>query len=104
MEYTIQDPGPLCRVMLRGAFTFSDNRSFRSLMRLLNQAPQSIELAIELDFSGVDFVDSDALGMLLQLRDQADMQSVPVILRQPAGQVQEMFKLSKFDQLFSITP
>ena len=98
MEYSICDSNGQCTVNLNGSFTFSDNQSFRHIVTALDK--KDIQY-MELNFSGVDFVDSAALGMLLLLRDHASKRNIKVVLANPVGQVKKMFDLSHFHNLFS---
>ena len=57
---------------------------------------------IEVDLSGLTFMDSAGLGMLLTLREHADKHNGTVVLANPQGAVQEMLELACFDTLFQI--
>lgn len=99
MDYTTQTRDGGVDVALSGQFTFADNQRFKQLMDALQE--QSLRF-IDLNFAGVDFIDSAGLGMLLLLRDNCQGKSIPVSLRKAHGQVAKIFSISKFDQLFAV--
>lgn len=99
MDFTIQSNNSGIRVKLSGQFTFTDNQKFKHVLELLNQEGLRF---LELDFSGVTFIDSAGLGMLLLLRDNCQNKHISVSLHSAQGQVAKVFMISKFDQLFSI--
>ncbi|KUJ72178.1 STAS domain-containing protein [Thiomicrospira sp. WB1] len=59
-------------------------------------------VAIIIDFSQADHLDSSALGMLLLLREKVSDRSVSVALENVNTTLYRVFKVSKFDQLFAI--
>ncbi len=86
------------RVALSGKLTFEDNARFRQILALLQQAKPR---AIEMDFADLAFVDSAGLGMLLLLRQECQNDNIALTLRAARGQVERIFSISKFDQLFT---
>lgn len=99
MEYTKAVSGNNCNIDIKGKFTFSDHKEFKSIFSIL--ADDSIK-NLKLDFSAVEFIDSAALGILLLARDEAEKFSKSIILRNPVGQVKQMFEVSRFYDLFQI--
>ena len=57
---------------------------------------------LTLDVNGIEFIDSAALGMFLIAREEAEKRQIKIILKNPQGQLAQMFKVSKFDTLFTI--
>lgn len=53
-----------------------------------------------LDFSGVEFVDSTALGMLLMLREQAGGDAADITIRGCGAEIKTIFDTVNFGQLF----
>ena len=99
MDYTkIIDSG-VCNIVMKGKFNFSDHLSFKALFDVFDDS--SVK-AVQYDLRGVDFVDSAALGLLLLSLDEAKKASKPLILIGPQGQVQKMFEISRFYELFDI--
>lgn len=88
-------------VKMSGQFTFGDNQKFKQLLDSLQAQPAD---GIELDFGAVHFIDSAGLGMLLLLRDVCSGKNIPITLSGAQGQVEKIFGITKFNQLFSIRP
>lgn len=99
MEQVITLNSGICNTKFSGSFTFADNAKFRELIGLLEKEPVK---TVDIDVSGVTFIDSAALGMFLLLRDIGQKKNIDVVLRSPQGQIKKMFELSKFNQLFTV--
>lgn len=99
MDYTHNLSGDMLSLAMRGKFTFTDHEKFRSIIDLIRNSPLK---TVAFDFAGVDFIDSAALGMLLIAREEAAKKSINLILANPNGQIAKMFKVSKFDSLFTL--
>lgn len=84
---------------LSGKFTFSDHQNFRAVIEAAKQKGMK---RVEIDLSGVDFVDSAALGMFLVVRQEATKNNCELQLVNPVGHVKNMFELSNFNTLFDI--
>lgn len=99
MRYDIIDSpqGPI--LMLKDDLTFSDRSVFDGVIDKLVARRKPV---IIVDFSGLDYMDSAGLGMLLTLRDKAEQHNQHVRLRQPRAVVQELLHLACFDTLFVI--
>jgi anti-anti-sigma factor len=85
--------------LLSGRFTFADNKKFNQIIELLGDGELK---SITLDFADLEFIDSAGLGMLLLLRDECENRKISILLQQARGQVEQVFLLSRFDQLFTI--
>lgn len=101
MEYSIQNHNNGIEITLEGHLTFSDNQKFK---QIIDYTLESDPVHINLDFRQVEFIDSAGLGMLLLLRDACQNKHIPVTIHSPRGQVERILMISKFDQLFNITP
>lgn len=99
MEYNIAESGHTTLVKLEGQFTFSDAKKFKNILDLLHNG--SIK-AISFDFSEITFIDSACMGMLLLLREECQSRNIDLNIHSLRGQVEKVFEISKFDQLFSI--
>jgi anti-anti-sigma factor len=97
VNFTINKNDDHHKILLNGPFTFADSKKFREIAELVKKGGIG---ALELDFSEVEFIDSAGLGMLLLLRDECQLHQTNVSLRAAKGQVERIFTLSKFDQLF----
>lgn len=58
---------------------------------------------MELDLSGVDYLDSSALGMLILLRERAHSTGKKVILSGPNAAVRGILEIANFNKLFTIS-
>lgn len=99
MQHTMTTQDERVHITLSGSFAFGDNQAFRDMLKQIEA--QRVGL-VSVDLSGVDFIDSAALGMLLLLRDTLESRGIGLELHQPVGQVKKMFDLSQFDTLFTI--
>jgi anti-anti-sigma factor len=57
---------------------------------------------IILDCSGTDIMDSAALGILCQVKQEAQPRGIPVILVGLKGTLRELFKITRLDTMFSL--
>ena len=87
-------------IRLTGRFDFSRHREFKmSYEAALNQPDLR---AIDVDLEGVDYLDSSALGMLLLLKERADVRALPVSLLNCGGIVREILDVANFGTIFSL--
>lgn len=86
-------------VTLQGKFTFADHEAFREVLQKIN-TPEVNQVVIGL--SGVSFVDSAAMGMLLLARDEASKYKKSLVLTGAEGQVKKMFDMANFQNLFAL--
>lgn len=84
---------------LQGKFTFSDNQAFREV---LEKIAQDGITRVVFDMSKVEFVDSAALGMLLLAHDEAAKHDKSLVISGIKGQVEKMFKVARFDAMFTL--
>ncbi len=87
-------------VRLTCRFDFNCIREFKELYEpLLSDTAIS---AIEINMSGVEYIDSTALGMLLALRDKAKTIKKEVVLGGCAGVPRQVLEVARFNQLFEM--
>lgn len=99
MEYRSHITDRNMQIVMQGQFTFSDNIAFREI---LNEFDSKAIKHLSINFSEVDFIDSAGLGMLLLLRDECEQKEATISLEAATGQVEKIFLVSKFDQLFTL--
>jgi anti-anti-sigma factor len=87
-------------VHLQGRFDFSAHREVRDSCGTLLASNDVRELG--LDFNGVDYIDSAALGMLLLLKERADAVRKSVSLHNCKGTVRQVLDIAQFGKIFSI--
>lgn len=92
--------GKVGTLRLEGRFTFESHQPFRGASAPLLTA-EGLE-RIELDLSGITYMDSSSLGMLLLLREKAEAKGMKVILLRPSPTVLGILKVVHFSRLFEI--
>jgi anti-anti-sigma factor len=97
MEYSQQIQGENLSLQLKGQMTFNDHPKIKEVIRIISSHPITL---VTIDFSDIEFIDSAGLGMLLILKEEMDKKSGRVLLMNPKGQVEKIFRVSKFDSLF----
>lgn len=100
MEHHIKIADMHASVTLSGQLTFPDAKKFKDILDLTTD--NSIK-SISLDFIEITFIDSSGLGMLLLLRDDCKTNNKNLTIYSPQGQVEKMFRVSKFYDLFTIS-
>ncbi|MCK0069698.1 MULTISPECIES: STAS domain-containing protein [Kordiimonas] len=96
MDYKINNNGGSATVVFSGDITFSENVSFRQLLKDI--AEQQVESCV-FDLSSVDMVDSAGLGMFLIAREQAETAGWKLSVSGAQGHVASMLKLTKLSDL-----
>ncbi len=96
MDYKINNNGGSATVVFSGDITFSENVSFRQLLKDI--AEQQVESCV-FDLSSVDMVDSAGLGMFLIAREQAETAGWKLSGSGAQGHVASMLKLTKLSDL-----
>ena len=101
METQISGGDSKVIIRLIGRFDFSSHREFRDTMSdALKAVGDGDELWV--DLSGVEYLDSSALGMLLILRDKASNIRCEVILSNCKGAVKQVIEIANFNKLFRL--
>lgn len=99
MKYRIVDNDTGPTLVLSDQLLFDHRDLFDSAIDklLARRQPQ-----VAVDMSGLTYMDSAGLGMLLTLRDRAGQTGATVCLRRPGKDVAELLDLACFDSLFVI--
>jgi len=100
MSFSAQTHGTNGLVLLDGRFTFECHQAFKTATDPLLEAPGIQQ--IQLDLSGVNYMDSSSLGMLLVLREKAETKGMTVALVHPSPCVITILKVVQFGKLFQI--
>lgn len=101
MQTTVSKEGAKAFIKLSGRFDFNTHREFRGAYEPL--VMESDVRVVTVDFAGVDYLDSSALGMLLMLRDKLGGASKEVILTGVRGNVKQVLDIANFGKLFQIS-
>jgi len=96
MDYRIDNKDGNATAVFSGDITFSENVSFRQLLKDL--AEQEVENCV-FDLENVEMVDSAGLGMFLIAREQAENAGWKLSVRGAQGHVASMLKLTKLSDL-----
>lgn len=101
MQTTVTKEGGRGLIRLAGRFDFNTHREFRAAYEplLVDSAVRSVTV----DFGGVDYLDSSALGMLLMLRDKLGGVNKDVSLAGVSGNVKQVLDIANFGKLFQIS-
>jgi len=86
-------------VRLTGRFVFASHREFNDAVE---RALKTEEPVIVIELSGVTYIDSAALGMLLLARQRADNVGKTVALQGAAGSVLQVLQIANFGKVFAI--
>lgn len=101
MQASILNESGKAVIKLVGRFDFNTHREFRSAYEPL-VGDTSVRTVV-VDFSGVDYLDSSALGMLLMLRDKLGGANKEVALAGVRGNVKQVLDIANFGKLFQIS-
>lgn len=84
-------------INISGQFIFSCHRDFR-------QAYESYPAgrAYDIDLSAVDYMDSSALGMLLMLKEYANVDASKIRLINASETIRKILDIASFGRLFTI--
>lgn len=87
-------------INISGRFDFNAQRDFKNAYapHLLNEAVTSIDV----NLSGVEYLDSSALGMLLMLRERAASAGKSLRLCKPSATVAQILDIANFAKLFTM--
>ena len=92
--------GNQANLILAGRFDFNAHREFKeSYTPLLADA--SIQ-SLDINLSGVVYLDSSALGMLLMMRERAQSSNKKITLSNPNPTVVKILDIANFQKLFTI--
>ncbi|WP_170941363.1 STAS domain-containing protein [Elstera cyanobacteriorum] len=99
MQYTVDIKDNSAKIKITGRLTFKFHREYKEFLdELLKNKVGSYEF----DLSGVEFIDSAGLGMLLIAKQKAQVFNAAVVLQRPPENVRRMLEVAKFDKIFTI--
>ena len=100
MQASITKEAGTADIRLAGRIDFNAHRDFRNAYEPL--MGESDVRAVNIDMSGVEYLDSSALGMLLMLRDKASAANKALALTNVRGAVRQVLEIANFGKLFRI--
>lgn len=101
MQATVLNEAGKATIRLSGRFDFNTHREFRGAYEPL--VSDASVRSVVVDFGGVDYLDSSALGMLLMLRDKLSGAGKEVSLSGVQGNVKQVLDIANFGKLFQIS-
>lgn len=97
MPVTTRSEGNRLEIRIDGRFDFTAHRDFRNSYRNSGAGTEYV-----VNLSGVEYLDSSALGMLLLLREYAGGDKARITLTNCQETVIKILKIANFDRLFSM--
>ncbi|MEW8505972.1 MAG: STAS domain-containing protein [Candidatus Thiodiazotropha sp.] len=85
-------------IQISGRFDFSVHQEFMQAYKAFAKG----EMRFVVDLSEADYLDSSAMGMLLQLREHSAKAADGVILKNGNESVQDVLRIANFGKLFTI--
>jgi anti-anti-sigma factor len=100
MKIELSTPSGSTLMRLSGRFDYTTRNEFMVQADVAVADGAGSEFRI--DMSGLDYIDSSALGMLLMLRDKAKKFNRTVILSGAYGYVRQVLDTAQFERLFIV--
>jgi len=97
---TTQIQGAVGLVKVDGRFTFEDYDAFKAVTKGILEGHWITE--IDVDLSGASYMDSNALSMLIALRDRCQAKNVTIKLVRPSPSILTILEMVQFEKLFPI--
>ena len=95
---TIPESGNPITIKVSGRFDFSSHKAFIAAYK---EYPKG-EKDFIVDLSSAEYLDSSAMGMLLQLREYSSKKPSSVILSNGNAAIKEILRIANFGKLFTI--
>ncbi len=90
--------GTIAVIGLQGQIVNGETETLRSAVRSIAEAS-----AVKLDLSQVTTVDAGGLGVMLELREQAEANGVRFELMNVSKQIRRVFEITRLDTVFRMT-
>lgn len=100
MEASVINSGACSEILLTGRFDFHGQKMF---LDAVEAAVAADTAEIRLDFRGVDYIDTTALGLLLKVRELAKNVGKTVSLVNAKESVKRVLDIANFSKIFGIT-
>ncbi len=97
MAVTSTESGDTVTIHVTGRFDFAAHQEFINAYKSLPKG----EKRFVVDLSGAEYMDSSAMGMLLQLREHSN-KNRPVELVNGNEGIREILRIANFDKLFKV--
>jgi HptB-dependent secretion and biofilm anti anti-sigma factor len=97
---TTQIQGAVGLVKVDGRFTFQEYDAFKAVTKGILEGHWITEIGV--DLSGATYMDSNALSMLIALKEKAQAKSITIKLVKPSPSIQTILEMVQFEKLFQI--
>lgn len=98
MECVSKRTNDVLHVSMSGKCTFSDYVFFKDI---IDACEKDAVKRIDINMSGLEYVDSSGLGMLLMLKEKIASKAAIQIIS-PQGQVKKMIDVAKLGNIFTV--
>lgn len=92
------DNGKVVTIFLPEKFDFQLHSEFRGLYETEKESENMV-----LDMKKTQYMDSSALGMMLQIKEFADSSNSKVSVKNANNNILQIMQIAHFDKLFTIT-
>jgi stage II sporulation protein AA (anti-sigma F factor antagonist) len=99
MDFQARNLADGIEARLNGRLEFTDHDRLRDIVALLD-GPNLRRFVV--DVSGLDFIDSAGLGMILILQEEAEQKNIKLIVRGPRDDVKRSIDLAKIGEIVAI--
>jgi anti-anti-sigma factor len=97
---TTQIQGAVGQIKVEGHLTFQEYEAFKAATKGIMEGHWITE--IDIDLSGATYMDSNALSMLIGLKEKAHAKNISIKLVKPSPGVRTILEMVQFEQLFPI--
>ena len=96
MDFQIVTAAEATEIRLNGRLTYDDHLKFNEIKKIAGNIATGKAV---LDLSGLEFIDSAGLGMLVIFEDAASAANISVAIRGAHGIVRKLMELVNFGEL-----
>lgn len=96
---TLSDDGKKVTITVSGRFDFSSHQDF---IKAFKDHPKG-EKNFVVDLSSAEYMDSSAMGMLLQMREHSAKACDCMVLANGNEVIQEILRIANFGKLFTLS-
>lgn len=100
MDFTVTSSADSNEVRLSGTLTFSDHSKSKELEKIIRDNSAA---SVRIDMSGLEFIDSMGLGMLMLWKHTAQETRTKIEFGSPSDKVAMILKAGKMDEFLSTT-
>lgn len=100
MEYAITKQADTTEVSLRGDLTFAHHEQFRTILTTLADSPEVRSVVINV--SGISFIDSAGIGMLIIAHDESKERHQQLSIRGARDQVKAALDIADLKSLIKL--